>query len=134
MPRAEGVPPVSPIYASGWAVPRSAPHRRWAVTVAAFLAGETAQRIRAQSGLGVSGMPRISAEVVAADKSGREAVFVAAAAHGRQPWGTRGGQWRGVEALLLDLLDRPLVRGEPVELVARDIARRVDALLGSASR
>jgi multiple sugar transport system substrate-binding protein len=134
VPRAESVPPVSPIYASGWAVPRNAPHRRWAVTVAAFLSGEIAQRIRARSGLGVPGMPIIIDEIVAADTTGREAVFVAAAAHGRQPWGTRVEQWRELEDLLLDVLDRPLVRGEPVSVVARDIARRIDALLADGAR
>lgn len=134
VPRAEGVPPVTPIYASGWAVPRNAPHRKWSVTVAAFLADETAQRIRARSGLGVPGMPAISNEIVAADPTGREAVFVAAAAHGRQPWGTRVEQWREVEDLLLDVLDRPLVRGESVESVAHDIAVRIDALLAGERR
>jgi multiple sugar transport system substrate-binding protein len=134
VPTAAGVAPVSPIYASGWAVPRNAPHRKWAVTVAAFLAGETAQRIRAQSGLAVPGLPAVTDDVVAADTTGREAVFVAASAHGRQPWGTRIEQWRELEDLLLDLLDRPLVRGEPVAAVARDIARRIDALLESGSR
>ena len=134
MPTAAGVDPVSPIYASGWAVPRNASHRKWAVTVAAFLSGEIAQRIRARSGLGVPGMPAISAEIVAADTTGREAVFVAAAAHGRQPWGTRVEQWREVEDLLLDVLDRPLVRGEPVDAVTQDIARRIDALLGGGNR
>jgi hypothetical protein len=39
-------------------------------------------------------------------------------------------QWRELEDLLLDVLDRPLVRGEPVDVVARDIARRIDILLG----
>lgn len=134
MPTAPGIDPVSPIYASGWAVPRNAPHRKWAVTVAAFLAGDVAQRIRARSGLGVPGMPAISAEIVADDTTGREAVFVAAAADGRVPWGTRVEQWRELEDLLLDVLDRPLVRGEPVADVARDVARQIDALLAKEAR
>lgn len=134
VPRAEGVEPVTPIYASGWAVPRNAPHRKWAVSVAAFLSGDIAQRIRAASGLGVSGMPAIADEIVAADSTGREAVFVAAAAHGRHPWGTRVEPWREVEDILLDMLDRPLVRGEDVGVVARDLARRIDAVLAGTNR
>ncbi len=129
MPTAAGVPPVSPIYASGWAVPRNAPHRKWAVTVAAFLAGDVAQRIRARSGLGVPGVTAVAEEVMLADTSGREAVFLGASENGRAPWGTRVEQWREVEDLLLDVLDRPLVRGEPVDTVARDVAGKIDVLL-----
>ncbi len=129
MPVREGVDPVTVLYASGWAVPRNAAHRRWSIQLAAFLASETAQRIRARSGLAVPAMPEVAREVVAADTTGREAVFLAAARHGRHPWGTRVARWREVQDLLFDLLDRPLVRGEPVDEVAGELAVRIDELL-----
>lgn len=129
LPTRDGVDPVTTLYASGWAVPRDAPHRKWAVQVAAFLASPTAQRIRARGRLELPSLPHVAAEVAAADTTGREAVFAAAAEHGRPPWGARVEKWREIEDLLLDLLDRPLVRGEPLERVTGDIARRVDRLL-----
>jgi hypothetical protein len=110
-------------------VPRNAPHRRWAVEVAAFLSSEVAQRIRARAGLEIAGMPAVAAAIAGRDATGRESAFLAAAEHGRHSWGARVEKWREIEDLLLDLLDRPLVRGEPVDRVARELARRIDRFL-----
>ncbi|HEX9755818.1 MAG TPA: sugar ABC transporter substrate-binding protein [Gemmatimonadales bacterium] len=134
LPRRRGVEPVTPVYASGWAVPVNASHRRWAIQVAAFLSGETAQRIRARSGLAVPGMPAVAMVEMNRDTTGREAVFLAELEHGRHPWGTRVESWREIEDMLLDLLDRPLVRNEPVEQVAKDVAGRIDVLLARERR
>jgi hypothetical protein len=43
-------------------------------------------------------------------------------------------KWREVQDILFDLLDRPLVTGEPVGEVARDLAPRIDALLAPDGR
>jgi len=132
LPTRDGAPATPVLYSSGWAVPRNAPHRKWAVQVAAFLSGETAQRIRARAGLEIAGLPSVAQAIAAGDTTGRAAVFLANAARGRQTWGARVEKWREVEDLLLDLLDRPLVRGEPVSAVARDLATRIDQLLGAS--
>jgi multiple sugar transport system substrate-binding protein len=132
LPAREGVDPVTPLYASGWAVPRNAPHRKWAVQVAAYLSSPLAQRIRARGGLELASLPEVAARVAAMDTTGREAVFTAAAEHGRHPWGTRVEKWRELEDALLDLLDRPLVRDEPLDRVAADLAARIDRILGAA--
>lgn len=129
LPVRPGVPPVTVLYSSAWAVPRNAPHRRWNVLLAAFMGSEVAQRIRARGELELPGLLAVSRAVAAADTTGREAVFLAAAANGRQSWGTRVRAWREVEDVLLDVLDRPLVRGEPVEAVARELAQRIDGIL-----
>ncbi len=129
VPVRAGVDPVTVLYASGWAVPRNAAHRRWSVQLASYLASEVAQRIRARSGLAIPAMPAVARELAARDTTGREAVFLAAAATGRHPWGTRVAAWREIEDVLFDLLDRPLVRGEPVEVVARELAARIDGIL-----
>jgi multiple sugar transport system substrate-binding protein len=129
MPVRAGHPPVTTLYASGWAVPRVTAHRRWAIQVAAYLASEPAQRIRARGGLALPAIPTVAEEVAARDTTGRQLVFLEAAAHGRHSPGTRLEPWREIQDLMLDLLDRPLVRGEPVDAVAADLARRVDALL-----
>lgn len=129
LPRRAGVPPVTVLYSSAWAVPASAPHRRWNVQVAAFMGSATAQRIRSRGELELPGLTAVSGEVAARDTTGRERAFLAAAEHGRQSWGTRVRKWREVQDALLDLLDRPLVRGEDPAAVARDIAHRIDRIL-----
>ena len=129
MPAKPGQPPVTVLYSSGWAVPASAPHRRWNVQVAAFMGSETAQRIRARGELELPGLVTVANEFAARDTTGRERVFVAAAGHGRQSWGTRVRKWREVEDALLDILDRPFVRGEDPVRVTREIARRIDRIL-----
>ncbi len=134
IPVRSGVPPVTPLYASGWAVPENAPHRRWSVEVAAFLASPLAQRIRARSGLAVPALTAVSRQAATADSTGRDSVFLDETRYGRQPWGTQVEEWREVQDLLLDLLDRPLVRGEPVQEVAHDLAVRIDAILARSGR
>ncbi|MCI0435430.1 MAG: sugar ABC transporter substrate-binding protein [Gemmatimonadetes bacterium] len=129
IPTLEGDPAEPVLYASGWAVPHNAPHRRWAVQVAAFLSGDIAQRIRARAGLEIPATPAVANALAAQDTTGREAAFLDIAARGRHTWGARVEKWREVEDVLLDLLDRPLVRGEPVAEVARELAARIDALL-----
>jgi multiple sugar transport system substrate-binding protein len=130
VPTIDGKPVTPVLYAAGWAVPRNAPHRKWSVQVAAFMASDVAQRIRARGGLEIPASPAVAAEWAARDTTGREAAFLATASHGRPTWGARVEKWREVEDVLLDLLDRPLVRGEPVPAVAGDIARRIDRILG----
>lgn len=132
VPTRDGSPVTPVLYSSGWAVPKNAPHRKWAVQVAAFLSSEVAQRIRSRGGLEIAGLPAVAAELAARDSTGRENVFLLTAANGRQSWGTRVEKWREVEDVLLDLLDRPLVRGEPIEAVAADIAARIDRILGTS--
>jgi hypothetical protein len=91
----------------------------------------TAQRIRARGQLELPGLQLIAAEVAATDTSRREAAFMAASASGRQSWGTRVRKWRELEDALLDLLDRPFVRGEDPAVVARDVAHRIDRILSA---
>jgi hypothetical protein len=109
----------------------NAPHRKWAVQVAAFLSGDIAQRIRARSGLEIAGVRSVAAAVAANDPTGREAQFLDAADRGRHSWGASVEKWREVEDILLDLLDRPLVRNEPVDAVTSELAARIDAILGT---
>ncbi len=130
-PFKDGAAPATVLYASGWAVPGSAPHRRWAVRLAAFLASGTAQRSRNRMGLELPTLTAVAEELAAADTTGRERVFLDAVQAGRHPWGSRVEKWREVQDVLFDLLDRPLVRGEPVEAVAAELAARIDALLAT---
>jgi multiple sugar transport system substrate-binding protein len=129
LPRLEGVAPVTVIYASGYAVPRNARHKRLSVELAAFMADSLAQVTRARGGLEIPAIASIAERVAAADTAGWEATFVRAAATGRAPWGARIERWREVEAILPDIMDRVILNGEEVEPVLRDVARRIDAAL-----
>ncbi len=134
LPRLEGVDPVTVIYASGYAVPRNARHKRLSVELAAFMSDSLAQETRAAGGLEIPAIAGVAQRVAAADTSGWEATFVRAAAVGRAPWGARIEQWREVEAILPDVMDRVILNREDVAVVLRDVARRIDVMLATGSR
>lgn len=129
LPRRAGSEPATVIYASGFAVPATARHRRLSVELAAFMVDSAAQMTRASGGLEIPALRRAAEASALADTSGLERVFVAAAAYGRMPWGARIAPWREVEALLPDIFDRVLIRGEDVETVLRDLASRLDVIV-----
>ena len=129
MPHAPDVRPATPLFASGWAVPRNTAHRKLAVQLAAVLAGADGQRRRVAAGLELSTLPAVQAEFAARDSSGLERAFLRIVADGRAPWGTRIARFREVEALLPDVIDRVVIRGEPTARAASDVARRIDDVL-----
>lgn len=128
-PHAPGASPSTPLFASGWAVPRNTAHRKLAVQLAAALAGAEAQRHRLSAGLELSTMPAVQAEFAGRDSLGLEQAFLRQVAFGRAPWGARIARFREVEAQLPDIIDRVVIKGEPVAVVAREVARRVDEVL-----
>jgi len=128
-PRAEGVQPATPLFASGWAVPRNSAHRKLAVELAAALAGPEAQRHRLEAGLELSTMPAVQEAFAGRDSLGLEPAFLRQVMFGRAPWGARIERFREVEAQLPDIIDRVVIRGESVAGAARDVARRIDEIL-----
>lgn len=129
IPHAEGLPPATVIYAAGYAVPRNARHKRLSVQLAAFMTDSLAQVTRAAGGLEIPALTRIAAQVAQRDTTGWEASFQRAVPYGRMPWGARIAKWREVEAILPDIMDRVILRGEDVAAVLHDVARQVDAVL-----
>jgi multiple sugar transport system substrate-binding protein len=117
----------SVLYASGWAVPPNAPNLRRAIDLAGFLASPEAQRIRARSGLAIPSRIDVAAEIAAADDTGVEDAFIARVAGARMTWGARVRDFSRIEALAVEIMDRRLVRGEPLASSASDVARRIDA-------
>jgi multiple sugar transport system substrate-binding protein len=128
-PRAPGVVPSTPLFASAWAVPRNTAHRKLAVELAAALSNAKAQEHRLQAGLELSTMPRVQAAYASRDSLGLESAFQRQVAFGRAPWGTRIARFREVEAVLPDLIDRVIIRNESPAAVAAAVARQVDAVL-----
>ena len=114
------------LYASGWAVPPNAANLRQAIDLAGFLASPEAQRIRARSGLAIPTRVDVAAEIAAADPTGVEDAFVALAEGARMTWGASVRDFSRVEMLAVEIMDRRLLRGEPLEVSAADVARRVD--------
>ncbi|MBL8959091.1 MAG: sugar ABC transporter substrate-binding protein [Gemmatimonadetes bacterium] len=129
VPRAPGATVATPLFASGWSVPRNTTHRKLAVALAAALAGPAAQRERLEAGLELSAMPSVQDAWTPHDSSGLDAAFVRQVASGRPPWGARIARFREVEAQLPDILDQVIIQGRPVAEVTRDVARRLDLVL-----
>jgi len=117
----------SVLYASGWAVPPNTPHLRRAIDLAGFLASPEAQHIRAGSGLAIPSRIDVAAEIAAADNTGVEGAFIALVEGARMTWGARVRDFSRIEALAVEIMDRRLIRGEPLASSASDVARRIDA-------
>ncbi len=119
----------SVLYASGWAVPPNAANLRQAIDLAGFLASPEAQRIRARSGLAIPTRVDVAAEIAAADDTGIEEAFIALVQGARMTWGAQVRDFSRIEALAVEIMDRRLLNGEPLERSAADVARRVDEVL-----
>jgi len=126
VPRRDGAPLQTAVYASGWAVPANVRHKRLAIELAAFLSGDEAQRMRAANRLELPVFADVAREVAAADTSGVEAAFLSIVPSGRPPWGATVVDFYEVEQLSFDIMDRVLLRGEPAAEAARAVARQID--------
>jgi multiple sugar transport system substrate-binding protein len=130
IPRRPGSPLRTAVYASGWAVPANAPHKRLAVELAAYLSGPEALRMRAESRLEIPALRPVAEAVAAADTSGVERAFLALAPYGRPPWGATVPDFHEIEEMSFDIMDRILLRGEAPGAAARAVAQRIDAVIG----
>ena len=130
IPHAADVAPATVLYASGYAVPRGVRHKRLSVQLAAWMADSVAQVTRAAGSLEIPALTRIAAQIARADTLGWEEAFNRAVPYGRLPWGSRIEKWREVEDILPDIMDRVIMRGDDVETVLREVAKRIDAALG----
>lgn len=129
IPHRDGAEPATVLYASGWAVPANAPERRLSVELAAFLASEEAQRIRASTRLGIPAFRDVAEEVAAADTTGIEHEFLAQVPRGRITWGARVRDFFEIEELAFQVMDRHLLRGDDLAEAAADVAARIDRVL-----
>lgn len=129
IPHRAGATPTTAIYVSGWAVPANARYKRLSVELAAWMAGETAQRMRSSSRLGIPALRALADEQAATDPTGVERAFLAQVVHGRMPWGAVVMDFHRIERLSFDIMDRALLRGEPVQSAATDIAAEIDRVM-----
>ena len=131
LPHRAGVLPVTALYASAYAVPRSTTRLRLSVELAATLTDSLAGARRGDAGLELPALSGAARALAASDTAGWEAAFLRAAAHGRVPWSATVTRWPELAEILPDVLDRVL-GGADADSATRDVARRIDRLLGAA--
>jgi hypothetical protein len=99
------------------------------VELAAWLGSEEAQRMRASTRLGIPAFQDVARELAARDTTGIENAFLRQVADGRVTWGARVRDFYEVEELTFQIMDRHLLRGEPIEAAATEVATAVDKVL-----
>jgi multiple sugar transport system substrate-binding protein len=117
---------INVVYESGWAVAKEAKNRDAAVRLAAFLAGEYANRNRALSGLAVSAIRTVAEEVAAQDTTGLEQVFLELIPQCRQPWGTTVEKFDFVEEFTQEAVEEVMIQGKDIHRTFTEAARRID--------
>ena len=126
IPRHPGGKKVNVMYESGWCVPVNSRHPREAALLAAFMAGEEANRIRAARHLEIPSSRAIAEELVVQDTHGFERAFVAEVSSCRQPWGSLIERFSEVEWTLQDAVDEVLVNGQPMHETMTRYASKID--------
>jgi len=134
LPRPEGKKLVTPIYASGWCVPKATPHRELALQLAAFFSNEQAARIRAKSGIGVSSVQIVAQEQLQSDPYQLEQAFVESIPYGRQPWGTVIDEFSRVETMTQNAVDEVMIGGRNIHEAFKETARALDLELRNVAR
>ena len=114
------------MYESGWCVPVNARHPREAALLAAFMAGEKANRIRASKRLEIPSVRRVAEELVAADSLGIERPFVDEIPYCRQPWGSVVERFSEIEWTLQDAVDEVMINGKPIHETMTRYAATID--------
>ena len=128
IPHRQGANPQNVVYTSGWAIPANVRHKRLAVQLAAFLAGEEAQRIRGENRLEIPAFRTVALELAQKDTLGLEQAFLKQVIGSRPPWGAVVVDFYEIEELSSDIMDRHLLRGDDLQQAASEIARQIDAV------
>ncbi|MEK9135669.1 MAG: sugar ABC transporter permease, partial [Bacteroidota bacterium] len=97
-----------------------------AVMLAAFMAGETACRIRASRRLEIPSVIKVAEDIVAHDRTGMERAFVDEVRYCRQPWGSVIERFSQIEWTLQDAVDEVMVNGQPMHETMTRYAARID--------
>jgi multiple sugar transport system permease protein len=129
LPRQPGYPATNVMYESGWCVPVSSKHPREAALLAAFMAGETANRIRVSKRLEIPSVRHVAEEMAASDTLGLERAFIAEIPNSRQPWGSLIERFSEVEWTLQDAVDEVMVNDRPMHETMTAYAAKIDRQL-----
>lgn len=126
IPHRPGAKPQNVLYASGWAVPANVKHKRLAVELAAFLAGEEAQRLRAGAHLEVPAFRSLALELAEQDTLGLAQVFLREIGRSRVPWGAVVLDFHEIEEMSFDIMDRHLLHDDDLRVAATEVAAEID--------
>ena len=129
VPHRAGAAPTTALYVSGWAVPANVAHKRLAVELAAWMAGDEAQRMRSDTRLGIPALRALAEEQALRDRTGVERAFLEQVANGRMPWGAVVMDFHRIERLSFDIMDRRLLRGDEVQVAASEVAAAIDQVM-----
>lgn len=122
------------IYATGWSVPKSAKYPELSLELAAFLGSEIAANIRLRNPIGIPGIKNTAQKLVQDDKYNVEQQFINATSIGKQPWGTKVDNFRRVERLFEQAVDRVMIGNEDMHTVMTETAYKVDDILIKSAR
>jgi ABC-type sugar transport system permease subunit/ABC-type glycerol-3-phosphate transport system substrate-binding protein len=114
------------MYESGWCVPVNSRHPHEAALLAAFMAGEKANRIRASKRLEIPSVRVVAEEFVASDSLGLECPFVEEIPFCRQPWGSVIERFSEIEWTLQDAVDEVMVNGKAMHETMTRYAATID--------
>lgn len=114
------------MYESGWCVPVNSKHPREAALLAAFMAGEKANRIRASKRLEIPSVRSVAEELVSSDSLGIERSFVNEIPFCRQPWGSVIERFSEIEWTLQDAVDEVMVNGKQMHETMTRYAATID--------
>lgn len=126
LPSFPGGKKVNVMYESGWCVPVNARHPKEAFLLAAFMAGETACRIRAEGRLEIPSVINVAEDIVRRDHTGMEQAFIEEVPFCRQPWGSIIERFSQIEWTLQDAVDEVLVNKRPMHETMKLYAGRID--------
>ncbi|MCF8241392.1 MAG: extracellular solute-binding protein [Melioribacteraceae bacterium] len=124
---------VNVMYEGGWCVPKNTKHPVEAVKLAAFMAGEFANRVSAGSQLEISTNIKVAKEIAEEDKFGFEEVFLGEVPYCRQPWGSRVERFSEIERILQDAVDEVMLNDKPMHSTMTQYAERIDEKLEQIS-
>jgi len=129
LPLLAGGKKVNVMYESGFAVPVTTKHPELAVELAAFLAGEYANRTRSKTLLAIPAVKSVAEEQARSDLYGLERVFYEEVPFCRQPWGSVVERFNEIEQFLNDAVDDVMLNGRDIHEAFTDYAGRIDERL-----
>ncbi|MFH0988802.1 MAG: extracellular solute-binding protein [bacterium] len=129
LPRHPSGNKVNVMYESGWCVSSTSKYQQEAALLAAFMAGEEANKIRASRRLEIPSVRSVAAALVTNDPYGLEKEFLSEIPFCRQPWGSVIERFSEIEWTLQDAVDEVMINHQPMQTTMAQYAKRVDTEL-----
>jgi multiple sugar transport system permease protein len=119
------------LYGAGWSVTRQSRHPEWAVRLAAFLGGEWAAQVRAESDIEIPAIEAAARLKAEADTTGMLQVFLDEVPYGRQSWGTRIDDFLRIEQITRQAIEEVMIGRRDLERTFTLAAQEIDEVLAT---